>query len=254
MKIALIGYGKMGHMIEQIAIARGHEIVCKIDVDNQDDFDSPAFASADVAIEFTNPTAAYSNYLRAFKHNVKVVSGSTGWMTDHKDDVETLTKDGKQTLFWASNFSIGVAIFAAVNKYLAKIMNQFPQYDVEMEETHHIHKLDAPSGTAITLAEDIVDLLDRKDAWKAGVTTWDDGHVDGSTDHKANELLVNSVRHDEVPGIHTITYNSEADQITISHSAHSRQGFALGAVLAAEYTANHTGLLTTTDLFSSLIP
>ena len=186
MKIALIGYGKMGHMIEQIAIARGHEIVCKIDVDNQDDFDSPAFASADVAIEFTNPTAAYSNYLRAFKHNVKVVSGSTGWMTDHKDDVEALTKDGKQTLFWASNFSIGVAIFAAVNKYLAKIMNQFPQYDVEMEETHHIHKLDAPSGTAITLAEDIVDQLDRKDAWKAGVTTWDDGHVDGSTDHKAN--------------------------------------------------------------------
>ena len=254
MKIALIGYGKMGHMIEQIAIARGHEIVCKIDVDNQDDFDSPAFASADVAIEFTNPTAAYSNYLRAFKHNVKVVSGSTGWMTDHKDDVEALTKDGKQTLFWASNFSIGVAIFAAVNKYLAKIMNQFPQYDVEMEETHHIHKLDAPSGTAITLAEDIVGLLDRKDAWKAGVTTWDDGHVDGSTDHKANELLVNSVRHDEVPGIHPIPHNSEADQITISHSAHSRQGFALGAVLAAEYTANHTGLLTTTDLFSSLIP
>ncbi len=254
MKIALIGYGKMGHMIEQIAIARGHEIVCKIDVDNQDDFDNPAFASADVAIEFTNPTAAYSNYLRAFEHNVKVVSGSTGWMTDHKDDVEALTKDGKQTLFWASNFSIGVAIFAAVNKYLAKIINQFPQYDVEMEETHHIHKLDAPSGTAITLAEDIIERVDRKTAWKKGTTTWDDGHVDGSADHRDDELLVNCVRHDEVPGIHTITCNSEADQITISHSAHSRQGFALGAVLAAEYTANHTGLLTTSDLFSTLIP
>ena len=254
MKIALIGYGKMGHMIEQIAIARGHEIVCKIDVDNQDDFDSPAFASADVAIEFTNPTAAYGKYLRAFKHNVKVVSGSTGWMTDHKADVEALTKDGKQTLFWASNFSIGVAIFAAVNKYLAKIMNQFPQYDVAMEETHHIHKLDAPSGTAITLAEGIIDNLDRKASWKKGTTTWDDGHVDGSDEHKADELLINSVRHDEVPGIHTIIYNSEADQITISHSAHSRKGFALGAVLAAEYTANHTGLLTTSDLFSALIP
>ena len=162
MKIALIGYGKMGHMIEQIALERGHEIVCKIDIDNADDFDSPAFASADVAIEFTNPTAAYGNYLRAFKHNVKVVSGSTGWMKDHKADVEALCHDGKQTLFWASNFSVGVAIFQAVNKKLAEIMNGFAQYDVTETETHHIHKLDAPSGTAITLAEDIVERLDRK--------------------------------------------------------------------------------------------
>ena len=175
MKIALIGYGKMGHMIEQIALQRGHEIVCKIDVDNPQDFDSPEFASADVAIEFTNPTAAYDNYLKAFKHHVKVVSGSTGWMKDHQADVEALTKDGNQTLFWASNFSIGVAIFSAVNKYLAKIMNGFPQYDVEMEETHHIHKLDAPSGTAITLAEEILDNIDRKKEWKKGTTVWDDG-------------------------------------------------------------------------------
>ena len=249
MKIALIGYGKMGHMIEQIALERGHEIVCKIDVNNQDDFDSPAFASADVAIEFTNPTAAYGNYLRAFAHNVKVVSGSTGWMKDHKADVEALCKDGKQTLFWASNFSIGVAIFSAVNKYLAKIMNQFPQYDVKMTETHHIHKLDAPSGTAITLAEDIIDNLDRKTSWKAGTTIWDDGHVDGTEDHKADELLVDSIRHDEVPGIHSISYDSEADCITITHDAHSRKGFALGAVLAAEFTKDHKGLLTTSDLF-----
>lgn len=249
MKIALIGYGKMGHMIEQIALERGHEIVCKIDVGNQDDFDSPAFASADVAIEFTNPTAAYSNYLRAFAHNVKVVSGSTGWMKDHKADVEALCKDGKQTLFWASNFSIGVAIFSAVNKYLAKIMNQFPQYDVKMTETHHIHKLDAPSGTAITLAEDIIDNLDRKKSWKAGTTVWDDGHVDGTEDHKSDELLVDSIRHDEVPGIHSIAYDSEADCITITHDAHSRKGFALGAVLAAEFTKDHNGLLTTSDLF-----
>lgn len=249
MKIALIGYGKMGHMIEQIALERGHEIVCKIDVGNQDDFDSSAFASADVAIEFTNPTAAYSNYLRAFAHNVKVVSGSTGWMKDHKADVEALCKDGKQTLFWASNFSIGVAIFSAVNKYLAKIMNQFPQYDVKMTETHHIHKLDAPSGTAITLAEDIIDNLDRKKSWKVGTTVWDDGHVDGTEDHKSDELLVDSIRHDEVPGIHSIAYDSEADCITITHDAHSRKGFALGAVLAAEFTKDHNGLLTTSDLF-----
>lgn len=249
MKIALIGYGKMGHMIEQIALERGHEIVCKIDVGNQDDFDSPAFASADVAIEFTNPTAAYGNYLRAFAHNIKVVSGSTGWMKDHKADVEALCKDGKQTLFWASNFSIGVAIFSAVNKYLAEIMNQFPQYDVKMTETHHIHKLDAPSGTAITLAEDIIDNLDRKKSWKAGTTVWDDGHVDGTEDHKSDELLVDSIRHDEVPGIHSIAYDSEADRITIIHDAHSRKGFALGAVLAAEFTKDHKGLLTTSDLF-----
>ncbi len=249
MKIALIGYGKMGHMIEKIALERGHEIVCKIDVNNPEDFDSPEFASADVAIEFTNPTAAYGNYLKAFSHNVKVVSGSTGWMKDHKEDVMKLTQDGKQTLFWASNFSIGVAIFSAVNKFLAHIMNQFPQYDVTMQETHHIHKLDAPSGTAITLAEDIVSCLDRKNDWKKGTTVWDDGRVEGSKDHRPDELLVDSVRHDEVPGIHTITYNSEADQITISHNAHSRVGFALGAVLAAEFTKDHTGLLTTSDLF-----
>ncbi len=249
MKIALIGYGKMGHMIEQIALERGHEIVCKIDIDNADDFDSPAFSSADVAIEFTNPTAAYANYLKAFSHNVKVVSGSTGWMKDHKADVEALCKDGKQTLFWASNFSVGVAIFQAVNNKLAEIMNGFAQYDVAETETHHIHKLDAPSGTAITLAEDIVERLDRKSSWKLGTTTWDDGRVEGSEEHNADELLVNSVRHDEVPGIHSIRYDSEADEITITHNAHSRKGFALGAVLAAEYTKDHSGLLTTSDLF-----
>lgn len=249
MKIALIGYGKMGHMIEQIALARGHEIVSIIDVGNPQDFDSPAFASADVAIEFTNPTSAYANFLKSFEHNVKVVSGSTGWMKDHKADVENLTRDGKQTLFWASNFSIGVAIFAAVNRYLAKIMNQFPQYEVEMEEVHHVHKLDAPSGTAITLAEDIVENIDRKSCWKAGTTLWDDGHTDGNGHCSPEEVQINSVRHDEVPGIHTIAYDSEADKITISHDAHSRKGFALGAVLAAEYTLNHTGLLTTSDLF-----
>ncbi len=249
MKIALIGYGKMGHMIEQIALARGHEIVCIIDQNNQQDFDSPAFSSADVAIEFTNPTAAYGNYLKAFSHHVKVVSGSTGWMKDHKTDVESLCRDGKNTLFWASNYSVGMAVFQAVNCYLAHIMNGFSQYDVEITETHHVHKLDAPSGTAITLADEIVEQLDRKDCWKKGSVRWDDGRIEGSDEHKAGELLVKSVRHDEVPGIHTVRYDSAADCISITHDAHSREGFALGAVLAAEYTLNHSGLLTTSDLF-----
>lgn len=249
MKIALIGYGKMGRMIEEIALSRGHEIVSIIDVDNQSDFDSDAFASADVAIEFTAPQAAYNNYLKAFAKNVKVVSGSTGWMKEHGDEVRRLCTEGGQTLFWASNFSIGVAIFSAVNRYLAKIMNNFPQYDVTMEETHHIHKLDAPSGTAITLAEEIVAELDRKDSWVDGTEHHADGTVVASKRTADNQLPIDSFRRDEVPGIHSISYDSDADKITITHDAHSRRGFALGAVLAAEYTANHQGLLTTSDLF-----
>lgn len=249
MRIALIGYGKMGHMVEQIAMKRGHEVVCRIDVDNQADFDSPAFATADVAIEFTTPATAYANYLKAFEKNVKVVSGSTGWMQDHKADVEKLCTEGGKTLFWASNFSVGVAIFAAINRYLAKIMNGFPQYDVEMEETHHVHKLDAPSGTAITLAEDILENMDRKEKWVKGLQHHADGSESGSNNVATEELPIASIRRDEVPGIHSISYNSEADKITITHDAHSREGFALGAVLAAEYTKDHEGLLTTSDLF-----
>jgi 4-hydroxy-tetrahydrodipicolinate reductase len=223
-------------MIEEIARSRGHEIVSIIDVGNQQDFDSEAFASADVAIEFTSPTAAYGNYLKAFAKGVKVVSGSTGWTKDHGDDVRRLCSDEGHTLFWASNFSVGVAIFAAVNRYLARLMNAFPQYDVEMEETHHVHKLDHPSGTAITLAEDIVKAIDRKTAW--GEETTDPAM-----------LRVDHIRRGEVPGIHTVRYDSDADLITISHEAHSRRGFALGAVLAAEFTKDHNGLLTISDMF-----
>lgn len=249
MKIALIGYGKMGKMIEQIAISRGHEIVSIIDVDNQQDFDSEAFASADVAIEFTAPQAAYGNYLKAFAKGVKVVSGSTGWMKEHGDDVRRMCNEEGKTLFWASNFSIGVAIFSAVNRYLAKIMNGFQQYGVEMEEVHHVHKLDHPSGTAITLAEEVVENIDRLDKWAVGTVQNPDGTVDGSKDVEAGSLRIDSIRRGEVPGIHTIKYDSEADSITITHDAHSRQGFALGAVLAAEYTAEHNGLLTISDMF-----
>lgn len=249
MNIALIGYGKMGHMIEEIALHRGHNIVCIIDVDNQGDFDSEAFRSADVAIEFTTPTAAYDNYLRAWKQGVKVVSGSTGWLSDHEADVRQACTEGGHTLFWASNFSLGVAIFSAVNKYLARIMNAYPDYDVSEVETHHIHKLDAPSGTAITLAEQVCEVLDRKDGWTLGEVQHADGTVSGSKKQPENLLRIDAIRRDEVPGIHTITYDSPADLIQITHSAHNRSGFALGAVLAAEYTAEHTGLLTTDDLF-----
>ena len=249
MNIALIGYGKMGHMIESIALERGHKIVSIIDIDNQQDFDSPEFASADVAIEFTSPTAAYANYLRAFKAGVKVVSGSTGWMKEHGDDVRRMCSEEGKTLFWASNFSIGVAIFSAVNRYLAKIMNGFTQYGVRMEETHHVHKLDAPSGTAITLAEDIVAAIDRKSSWVKGEQHLADGTVSGTNDVRTDELAIESIRRDEVPGIHSVIYDSEADSITITHDAHSRKGFALGAVLAAEYTKEHSGLLTIGDMF-----
>lgn len=249
MKIALIGYGKMGRMIEEIARSRGHEIVSIIDIDNQQDFDSPEFASADVAIEFTAPQVAYGNYLKAFARGVKVVSGSTGWMADHGDDVRRMCEKEGKTLFWASNFSVGMAIFSAVNRYLARIMNGFPQYDVRMEEVHHVHKLDHPSGTAITLAEEITAAVDRKNSWTVGTLPQPDGTVVTEGTPAADQLAIDSIRRGEVPGIHTISYDSDADSITITHDAHSRRGFALGAVLAAEFTATHSGLLTISDMF-----
>lgn len=249
MKIALIGYGKMGHMIEEIALSRGHEIVCVIDVDNQEDFDSPAFQSADVAIEFTAPQVAFDNYMKAFRHHVKVVSGSTGWIPQHGEEVKRMCAEEGQTLFWSSNFSLGVTIFRAVNRYLARIMNQFDAYKPTLEEVHHVHKLDHPSGTGITLAEELVAEVDRLSGWEFGQLTQPDGTVEGSETVATDKLRVDSVRQGEVPGIHTITWDSDADQITITHDAHSRRGFALGAVLAAEYTAEHEGLLTMSDLF-----
>lgn len=250
MKLALIGYGKMGHMIEEIAQQRGHDIVCVIDIDNPQDFDSDAFRSADVAIEFTSPTAAYGNYLKAWAQGVKVVSGSTGWLKDHEADVRRACTEEGHTLFWASNFSLGVAIFAALNRYLARIMNRYPAYDVSEVETHHVHKLDAPSGTAITLAEQVCEALDRKKDWTKGTLRHPDGSMTGSEAQPADLLRIDSIRQGEVPGIHTITYDSEADLIQITHSAHNRRGFALGAVLAAEFTATRQGLLTTDDLFT----
>jgi len=228
MKIALIGYGKMGHLLEETALSRGHEVVCVIDVDNLHDFDSEAFRSADVAIEFTAPAVAYDNVKRAFAQGVKVVSGTTGWYKTHEEEMRALCTAGSQALFWSSNYSVGVALFRAVNRQLARLMNDYPGYTVSMEETHHVHKLDAPSGTAITLAEDIQSELKRLEG----------------------EVPINSIREGEVPGIHTVCYESNADTITLTHSAKNRTGFALGAVLAAEFLAKQPhGLFGIEDLF-----
>jgi 4-hydroxy-tetrahydrodipicolinate reductase len=234
MKIALIGYGKMGHAIEQIALQRGHEIVSVIDVNNQEDFMSDAFKSADVAIEFSMPAVAMDNYRRAFAAGVPVVSGTTGWL-EHLPEIKEACKAG-QTFFYASNFSLGVNIFFALNKYLAKIMNDFPAYDVRMVETHHVHKLDAPSGTAITLAEGLIDNIERKNKWVEGKEPAED------------EIGICSVREGEVPGIHTVIYESDVDTISITHDAKSRMGFALGAVVAAEFTCGKKGFLTMQDM------
>ena len=235
MKIALIGYGRMGKTIERIALERGHEIVSVIDLDNTADFDSEGFKSADVAIEFTAPQVAISNYRRAFASGVAVVSGTTGW-TDQLPELKEEIKTNGNTLFWSSNFSLGVNIFMAVNKYLAGIMNQFPEYDVEMTEIHHTQKLDAPSGTAITLAEEIIETLARKSKWVKEL------------EKNSNELAIKSIREGQVPGIHTVHYESDVDSITITHDAKSREGFALGAVVAAEYTNGKKGLLGMKDM------
>ena len=191
----------MGHMIEEIALKRGHDIVCIIDKDNTGDFGSEAFRSAEVAIEFTTPDTARENCLRAWQQGVKVVSGSTGWMERHGEEMRRLCAEEGHTLFWASNFSLGVAVFSAVNRYLARIMNRFPAYDVTMEETHHIHKLDAPSGTAITLAEQIVAEMDRKTGWTKGELHAADGTISGTRHTPAGLLRIDAIRRDEVPGI-----------------------------------------------------
>ena len=227
----------MGKIIERIALERGHEIVSIIDIDNREDFKSDAFKSADVAIEFTVPQVALDNYQRAFEAGVAVVSGTTGW-ADQQEKVKADVLKNGYTLFWSSNFSLGVNIFMAVNKYLAKIMNQFPEYNVEMTEVHHTQKLDAPSGTAITLAEGILDNIDRKTGWVKEIQQND------------NELAIKSIREGQVPGIHTIRYESFADIIEITHDAKSREGFALGAVLAAEFTCGKKGFLGMNDMLN----
>ena len=213
MKIALIGYGKMGHIIESVALERGHEVVCVIDKDNQGDFESLAFASADVAIEFTMPQMASVNILRAWESGVPVVCGTTGW------SVEAMKQEAMKRnagLMWSSNYSVGVNVLFVLNKQLAKLMEKYPTYKPNMTEVHHVHKLDAPSGTAKTLQE-----------------AMGDGRLAVSD--------IESIREGEVPGIHTVVWDSEVDTISISHSAKSRRGFALGAVIAAEWMKGKAG-------------
>lgn len=235
MKIALIGYGKMGKTIERIARERGHKIVSVIDIDNIADFHSEAFKSADVAIEFTAPHVALDNIRRAFEAGVPVVCGTTGW-TEHLSTIKKETEEKGSSFFWSSNFSIGVNIFIVLNKHLAKLMNRFPNYNVEMTEVHHTQKLDAPSGTAITLAEGIMEELDRKTCWSKEQET------------RPEAIAIKSVREGQVPGIHTIVYESDVDSISITHNAKSREGFALGAVIAAEFLADKKGFFTMRDL------
>ncbi|MCM1029014.1 MAG: hypothetical protein NC342_02025 [Pseudoflavonifractor sp.] len=240
MKIAIIGYGKMGHMVERIARERGHEIVAIIDVDNQADFQSPAFASADVAIEFSTPATALANYERAFAAGVPVVSGTTGW-TARFDLVKGMVNSIGASFFWASNFSVGVNIFFELNRRLARIMEAFPQYRPFMSEVHHIHKLDHPSGTAVTLAEGIIAENTRVNSWTEETPSPDDA------------LIVSHIRQGEVPGTHTITWDSSVDSIAITHTAKSREGFALGAVLAAEWLPGHKGVHGMDELMASLL-
>lgn len=234
MNIALIGYGKMGKEIEKIAVKRGHEIVLIIDQDNADLVSANDFKKADVAIEFTTPHTVLDNIRKCFDANLPIVVGTTGWY-DHFDKIKTDCEKNKKSLFYASNFSLGVNLFFKVNKYLAELMNKYPEYDVCMEEIHHIHKLDKPSGTAITLAEQVISKIERKSKWS----------ID---DKNADTLFIDDKREGEVPGTHIIKYTSAIDDIEIMHKAHNRQGFALGSVVAAEFLVGKKGIYTMTDI------
>ena len=235
MNIALIGYGKMGKTIEQVAVSRSHHIKLKIDLNNLDDFNQINFNEVDVAIEFTGPHTAYNNILKCIEYKTPVVCGSTGWL-EHISDVENKCKANNGSFLYASNFSVGVNIFFEVNKKLAQLMEGKNQYDVSIREIHHTQKKDSPSGTAITIAEQILSNNTSKQHW-----------VNDKPSSK-EELFIKSERIDPYPGLHEVTYSSEIDEIQIIHNAHSRDGFALGAVLAAEYVANRKGIFTMKDV------
>jgi 4-hydroxy-tetrahydrodipicolinate reductase len=235
MKIALIGYGKMGHAIEEIALQRGHEIVLKIGIENIQDNTIENIKKADVAIEFTGPEIAYDNVIRCLDAGVPVVSGSTGWLQRFDEaKAHCIKKNG--ALLYASNFSVGVNIFFAINKKLAELMAPHKEYDVSLTEIHHTQKKDAPSGTAITLAEGILNVIDQKKKWVNEVSK------------NPEDLQIISERIDPAPGTHTITYTSDIDDIEIKHTAHNRKGFATGAVLAAEFLQNKKGIYSMSDV------
>jgi 4-hydroxy-tetrahydrodipicolinate reductase len=246
MNIALLGYGKMGKIIEKIATDRKHTIVLKIDYDNQHELTTENLQKADVVIEFTTPGSVLSNIDHCFKANVPIVVGTTGWH-EHLDEVKEKCLQGNNTLLYATNFSVGVNIFFHINRKLAKLMNNYPYYDVQVEEIHHTQKLDSPSGTAITIAEGIIDNLDAKKDWVNVLTA--DGQDADDSNIKNDQLLIESFRIDSVPGTHTVIYDSEVDSIEFKHTAHNRNGFALGAVLAAEWLHNKKGFYSVEDMF-----
>ena len=235
MKIALIGYGKMGQAIEAIAVQRGHEIVLKVSIDNVEDNTIDNIRKADVAIEFTGPEIAFDNIIRCVDAGVPVVSGSTGWLNRFEEAKQYTTSNGG-ALLYASNFSVGVNIFFAINKKLAELMAPHPEYDVAITEIHHTQKKDAPSGTGITLAEQILDKVSRKKQWVNEPT------------QQPSDLVILSERVDPAPGTHIISYTSPIDDIEIKHTAHNRTGFATGAVLAAEFLQQRKGIYNMSDV------
>jgi 4-hydroxy-tetrahydrodipicolinate reductase len=229
MKIALIGYGKMGHMIEEIAVAKGHEIVLRITHENTEEFTKENLSKANVAIEFTSPKSAFENVTKAISFGVPVVSGSTGW-NDRIEEAKKFCKEKNGSFLYASNFSVGVNIFFELNALLARLMNKQDGYEVSLKEIHHTQKLDAPSGTAVSLAEQIIANLGRKKNWV------------NETTNKPEQLSIISERTDPAPGTHHVKYSSDIDDIEIIHTAHNRKGFASGAVLAAEYIYDKKGV------------
>ena len=245
MKIALLGYGKMGKIIEKIAISRKHEIVLTIDHDTLDDLTVENLQKADVVIDFTMPASVLGNIKHCFDAGVPIIVGTTGWY-DQIPEIKQLCEQGNNTLLYGSNFSVGVNIFFHINRLLAKVMNNYPYYDVQVEEIHHTQKLDSPSGTAITIAEGILDNLKTKSEW-VNVLTTDDKSDDDAV--SSNQLLIESLRIDSVPGTHTVIYDSEVDTIEFKHTAHNRNGFALGAVLAAEWIQGKKGFYSVDAMF-----
>jgi 4-hydroxy-tetrahydrodipicolinate reductase len=235
LKIALIGYGNMGKEIEKLTFNTEDEITLKIDLDNQHEFTVEKLSDCDVAIEFTSPSTAVKNIKKCFEAGIPLVAGTTGW-NDQLDEITSLCKELNQTLFYASNYSLGVNLFFAANKYIASLMNNFSQYQVSIEETHHTRKLDAPSGTAITTAELIAGTLDRVNGW-----TMDKNYDKG-------KILIEAIREDDIKGIHEVTYDSEIDFLSIKHFAKSRVGFAQGALMAARYIKDRKGVFTMKDL------
>ncbi|ERJ61199.1 4-hydroxy-tetrahydrodipicolinate reductase [Sphingobacterium paucimobilis] len=243
MKIVLLGYGKMGQLIEKFALKRGHEVVLIVDAHNRESITVADLENADVAIDFSTPDAALSNISLCFEANLPLVVGTTGWY-EHMQEVRETCIEAEQSLLYGSNFSIGVNIFFHINRLLAQAVDPYKQYDVQVEEIHHVHKLDAPSGTAITIAEGIIDNNSSKTSWVNEVVGEESDVI-----NKPEELLIESLRIEEVPGTHTVLYSSEVDQIEFKHTAHNRDGFALGAVVAAEWLKGRKGFFQVTEIF-----